>query len=634
MSLRDFAEAQKTHYTVRPKVRKRNVAQTSNSLPFVKLLNGLETVDMVHKRWELYHQLHSQFHSQVEEIVQGIERDLHMEISRIISKEPSKKTARAFNCLFLLGSDSTTSIDLPKDDTSNTNILIDLTPKESPNVRMMLRRSMFRILTTSEFQSMDSSSRTENEVDENADQPDWEDKPSIESLGLSYDLSLVQNFYLIFQRRLKLVFNFKDVDSFNFQVLDDFIVLLKSALKYEGIEICLVFNINTNLSNIEKNLRQSTIRLLKRNFNKIDLSHNKGFKYANRVFRSFLNTVEGKLNLSSGFVKFILDRMANNATHNLQLLTKMLDFSLMSYFFQNPFSVFIDPTNVVYFSENYLAPLVKCPTFMNFIEGMVREHAPAEEILSLLDNRHSALEEFFTEFLVRENPINGHLQTVIEILENQVDVHNYNIIDLYYHMLNGNLGEFLSRWPKCQKFEGILKFEPVDIIFQELFTLDNSKDLFSQSLFPFLRTNLEDNLINSERILPQPDSDSRQNHTCELALGKLIAPPICHLFNLYREASSLINVHDFYTAFRESLPKDEILKCLVNASALGEIKLELKQEGKFCEFLKGEDSDLLMEKISLVWFIQAISEFQHLGFLKSHNNKSYEVLEKCIWRGL
>lgn len=49
-----------------------------------------------------------------------------------------------------------------------------------------------------------------------------------------------------------MVFNFKDVDSINFNTLDNFIILLKSAFKYDHVKISLIFNINTNLSNIEK----------------------------------------------------------------------------------------------------------------------------------------------------------------------------------------------------------------------------------------------------------------------------------------------------------------------------------------------------------------------------------------------
>ncbi|SCU96863.1 LANO_0E14554g1_1 [Lachancea nothofagi CBS 11611] len=634
MNLNEFAEAQKPHYTVYPKVKRRKVSCLKGVDPFVKLLSGKESLEMVHKRWTLYHQLHSQFYAQVDDIVERIELDMRREISSVLAKE-TNLLSPCFNCLFLLGSDSTTSIELPNDDANKMNVIIDLTPKESPNVRMMLRRSMFRLLSAAESPNQTTKNVLKTEHSEDlVEVGDGLDLASSPDLGVSYDLSLVQNFRKIFRKGLKLVFNFKEVDSFNSQVLDDFINLLKSSLNYEDIEICLVLNINTNLSNIQKNLRQSTIRLLKKNFSVIDLSHNKGFKYANQTFQSFLNTVDGKLNLSSEFVEFILDKMSNNSTHNLQLLTKILDYSLMSYFFQNPFSVFIDQTNVRHFDENYLPPLVKCPTFMTFIEGMVRNHAPSEEIMCLLENEDSNLEEFFAEFLVRENPINGHLKLVVEVLENQLGVFNYNLIDLYFHMLTGKLSTFLSRWPECQEFDDILKFEPVDIVFQELFTLDNSKELFSQSLFPYLRTNLEDNLINSDRIMPPPSKRTHKPKTPQEDFGTLIDLPLCQLFGLYREASSLINLFDFYCAFKETLPKDQLLNYVKSILDLKMFELTEEQRTRLLAMAKDDDLSNLVDKMILVWFIQSVSEFQQIGLLKTNNNSSYEVVEKCIWRGL
>lgn len=627
MSVNDFAEAQKTHYTVFPKVKKRKLNPELSSVPFIKLLNGQESLNMVEKRWELYHQLHTQFHSQVDTVLQGIETDLHSEILQIISTNSTKKYSKDFNCLFLLGSDSTTTLAVPKDDLEKMNVIIDLTPKESPNVRMMLRRSMFKLLTAGENQADNLGRKIQHPDDE-------ELEPDLSSLGIAYDLSLVQNFDKVFKKNLKLIFNFKDVDSFNFQTLDDFILLLKSALKYEKVEICLVFNINTNLSNIEKNLKQSTIRILKRNFHKIDLSRNKGHKYANRIFQSFLNTVDGKLNLSPHFVEFTLTKMANNTNQNLQLLVKILDYALMSYFFQNPFSVFIDPTNVGYLNDQYLSQLIKCPTFMNFIEGMVREHAPSGEIMSLLENRDSTLEEFFAEFLVRENPINGHLQMIITVLEEKLGIHNYDLIKLYHHLLSGKLETFLEGWPQCQAYYDMLRFEPIDIVFQELFTLDNSNELFSQSLFPCMRSNLEDNLLNCERMLPPAKVTEEAHSLFESKLNKLMDPPVCQMFKLYREASSLINLYDFYAAFKETLPKGQILQCLRDAFNSNELDLESKNTEKFKDLLTSGDDDKTIDKVALVWFIQAISEFQNIGILKTQSNKSYDVIEKCIWRGL
>lgn len=608
MNVTEFADAQRSHYTVYPSLPKSN--KSDKHIPFVKLLSGKESEVNVEKRWELYHQLHSHFHVQVDHIIDNIETDLKAEISDLLYCETTQKR-RCFNTIFLLGSDSTTKIEL-KDDSSRYNALIELTPKESPNVRMMLRRSMYKLYSAADAEQHPTIKYEEDTNDEDGDLGE-------QNNDVSYDLSLVENFKRLFGKDLAMVFNFKDVDSINFNTLDNFIILLKSAFKYDHVKISLIFNINTNLSNIEKNLRQSTIRLLKRNYHKLDVSSNKGFKYGNQIFQSFLDTVDGKLNLSDRFVEFILSKMANNTNHNLQLLTKMLDYSLMSYFFQNAFSVFIDPVNVDFLNDDYLKILSRCPTFMFFVEGLIKQRAPADEILSLLTNKNRGLEEFFVEFLVRENPINGHAKFVARFLEDELHITNFNLIELYHNLLIGKLDSYLDRWPACKEHKDRLHFEPIDTIFQELFTLDNRSGLLTQSIFPSYKSNIEDNLLSWEQVLP---SLHKENYdTLSGNLDKIMAPVLGQLFKLYREANMTINIYDFYIAFRETLPKEEILNFI-------------KQDPSNTKLLELADAPDAFGKVALILFMQAIFAFENMGLIKFQSTKNYDLVEKCVWRGI
>lgn len=637
MNVNKFADAQRSHYTVYPTLKKRK--RNENRIPFVKLLEGKELTQNAERRWELYHQLHSHFHDQVTNIVENIESDLKGEISNLLfngNKRKRKDTKPCFNTLFLLGSDSTTKIELPDTDPNVFKVLVELTPKESPNVRMMLRRSMFKLFTSADAELHKVPVKKE-ETHENIS--DYEGSPEVngeiteegfrdeeDGIGqsdVSYDLSLVENFKTLFGKDLNMVFTFKDVDSINFQTLDNFIAVLKNALKNEHLQINLVFNINTNMSNIEKNLTQSTIRFLKRNYHTLDVSSNKGFKYGNRIFQSFLDTVDGKLNLSARFVDFLMSKMANNSNHNLQLLVKILDYSLMSYFFHNPFSVFIDPVNIEFLNEDYLNMLIRCPTFMFFVEGLIKQNAPSEEIRSLLTNKDSTLAEFFTEFLVRENPINGYAKHVTEILENELHIHNYNLIELYYNLLVGKLESYLEKWPAYRKSDQKLKFEPIDTIFQELFTLDNNNELLSQALFPCYKSNLENDMLHWEHTLPLGQSKAADE--IAFKLDNSMAPVVGQMFKLYREANSSINVYDFYTAFRDTLPKKEIMDFLDETSDV---------DSNMHRFLLANEKDKAIDKVSLALFMQAIFDFDHMGIIKTQNNKNYDIIEKCIWRGI
>ncbi|CCC66709.1 hypothetical protein NCAS_0A01510 [Naumovozyma castellii] len=631
MSVNEFANAQRSHYTIIPDVDLEDPIVVETHIPFVKLLDGSESDEAVEKRWELYQQLHSHFHQQVDGIIADVESDTKKGISEILfHDEETWSRNPSFNTLFLLGSDSSTDIELPSSSSSTMNALIDLTPKESPNVRMMLRRSMFKLLSQADSIVNNGTLRPKNEEINDTDVEVTDSKPPGD---VSYDLSLVENFKNIFGRNLNMIINFKDVDSLNFQALDNFIVLLTSALKHSHTRISLVFNINTNLSNFEKNLRQSTIRLLKKNSHRLDVSSNKGFKYGNKIFKGFLDTVDGKLNLSDRFVKFLIQKMGNNANHNLQLLTKILDYALMSYFFENPFSVFIDPVNVVYLNEDYFNILKRCPTFMFFIEGLVKNQASSAEILGLLTNSDSALEEFFTEFLVRDNPINGRAEFVATFLEEELKIKNYNLIELYYNLLVGKLETYLDRWPQCQIYKEELMFEPIDTIFQELFKLDNNNGLLSQSLFPFYRTNLEDNMLSWERILPPPlEAETiKEEASDQWKLEQSMGPGIGQLFKLYREANAYINLYDFYCAFKSTLPREHLMGFTSELSK-SEKKLQLFLQ-KY-EDEKTESDDSVFDKIALILFMQAIFDLEHIGIISSQSSRMGEIVDKCIWRGI
>lgn len=132
MNVNSFADAQKSHNTIYPKFHG-VVESNEECIPFVKLLDGNESSEILEKRWQLYHQLHSTFHSQVDDILANIETDLKNEISNILLNNnlESRRGKACFKTLFLIGSDSTTEIGFPNvADDNEVNTVIDLTPKE------------------------------------------------------------------------------------------------------------------------------------------------------------------------------------------------------------------------------------------------------------------------------------------------------------------------------------------------------------------------------------------------------------------------------------------------------------------------------------------------------------------------
>ncbi|KAL2709295.1 Origin recognition complex subunit 3 [Kluyveromyces marxianus] len=643
MDLGEFAESQKQSFVYTPKFRKDGIDKFdhgSSPVPFVKLFEGKESDESVLSRWMLYNKLHADFHATVDDILASIDKEVVSSISNTIQEliEPASTRANSyaqtkqFKTLILLGSDVDTNIELPEDTPDHYNVFVDLEPKDAPNVRLLLKRVIFKMLEAMELKLQEQANASGTE-----DTGIGYDEDVARSLRL-YDMLVFEMFQPTFKRKLNLIINFKETETFFMNVFQEFIDLMKSTLNIDGMQVCFIFNLATNVEKFENNLDQSTVRAISSEVRTVDLSNTKGYKYSNMIFQSFLDCVDRKLNLSPKFVKFILDKMDNNTNQNLQLLLKILDYSLMAYFFNNPYSIFIDVANISFLDSKYLDRLTKCQTFLDFVENMVNSKAAAEDILSLLSNENNALEEFFVDFLVAENPINDKLHQIIDILENKLHIYDYNLIDLYYHMLNNRLIDYLEKWESCKEYKDEFDFENIQIVFQELFTLDNNNGLLSQGLFPFFRTNLEDNLLNCERVLPrtkaiQMMSNSKIEFTdLEVKLNELITPIISQVFALYREASFFINVYDFFTAFKESLPKAEIYELLKTALASEEVQTSVKSKSqKILEQLSEEE---FMDRLALVWFIKGLTECQYLGILKTQRYKTYEVVEKIIWRGI
>lgn len=643
MDLGEFAESQKQSFVYTPKFRKDGIDKFdhgSSPVPFVKLFEGKESDESVLSRWMLYNKLHADFHATVDDILASIDKEVVSSISNTIQEliEPASTRANSyaqtkqFKTLILLGSDVDTNIELPEDTPDHYNVFVDLEPKDAPNVRLLLKRVIFKMLEAMELKLQEQANASGTE-----DTGIGYDEDMARSLRL-YDMLVFEMFQPTFKRKLNLIINFKETETFFMNVFQEFIDLMKSTLNIDGMQVCFIFNLATNVEKFENNLDQSTVRAISSEVRTVDLSNTKGYKYSNMIFQSFLDCVDRKLNLSPKFVKFILDKMDNNTNQNLQLLLKILDYSLMTYFFNNPYSIFIDVANISFLDSKYLDRLTKCQTFLDFVENMVNSKAAAEDILSLLSNENNALEEFFVDFLVAENPINDKLHQIIDILENKLHIYDYNLIDLYYHMLNNRLIDYLEKWESCKEYKDEFDFENIQIVFQELFTLDNNNGLLSQGLFPFFRTNLEDNLLNCERVLPrtkaiQMMSNSKIEFTdLEVKLNELITPIISQVFALYREASFFINVYDFFTAFKESLPKAEIYELLKTALASEEVQTSVKSKSqKILEQLSEEE---FMDRLALVWFIKGLTECQYLGILKTQRYKTYEVVEKIIWRGI
>lgn len=718
MDIEDFTNSQKTLYVTKPKKSQRLILneefedvgkQGKLKIPFISLVEGHEAIEATHKRWLLYNDLSLEFHKEVKDILQKSNRKIDEDLKRILqdadytcNSPGTDKTCNMsdnnFKNVFIVGADN--SFKLPSwDHNSNTaddletelaksafsayenskkkvkmsppleiieyleaekvinntfTVVIDMVSNECPNIRMMTKRSMFQLLNS-------ITKYIEIEDDEDGSKHDGKEKydlKTITALGLEYDLSIVQNFQKLFKKNLKIVFNYKEIELFNYQVLDDWINILNNLREQckHFLSITNVFQVSTNLANIEKNLKIKTIRVLKSQGNHHVLKINDPLSLntlINDIFKCFIKLSNGKLSFSTRFIAEIIIKLKNSTDSKKKLihtLIKILDYSLMSYFYSSPFAVFLDIINFEQFynDETYGHLLLKCPSFIHFVDSLVmgtghskfaaNDTIEINDIKDMLNlEKGNKLNDFFVEMLVETNPLTQKLLELTDFLENDDNkIFSYNIFELYYHISitkSGSLENYLiENWPclapklKLAKNKSIslnATFADKSYIFHELFTLDNKKisGVISQNLFPTLRGNIEENLLSPERITYRSKCESY------FKLGEIMDYPINYLFSLYREAGIVINVYDFYAAFKSILPKDDIVEFCKKDTSLKTIQTLINSDG----------SDTAFDKIALIWFMQCVTDMKYSGILKNEltaKRKFNGVVEKEIWRGL
>ncbi|KAL6949914.1 hypothetical protein ACO0QE_000581 [Hanseniaspora vineae] len=714
MDIEDFTNSQKTLYVTKPKKSQRLILneefedvskQGKLKIPFISLIQGHEAIEATHKRWLLYNDLSLEFHKEVGDILQrsnlkidkdlqNILQDASCQFESLETNETRNMSENNFKNVFIVGADNSFKLPswdhnaspvdnlksklakptLPSYGNSNKKlkmspsleveakkmmnntftVVIDMVSNECPNIRMMTKRSMFQLLN-----SITKCIEIEDdEYDSNSDGNEKYDLKTITALGLEYDLSIVQNFQKLFRKNLHIVFNYKEIELFNYQVLDEWINILNNLSEQcrSFLSITNIFQVSTNLANVEKNLKIKTIRVLKSKGNYHVLKINDPLSLntlINDIFKCFIKLSNGKLTFSARFIADIIIKLKNSTDSKKKLihtLIKILDYSLMSYFYSSPFAVFLDIINFEQFynDETYGHLLLKCPSFILFVDSLVMgtEHSKfasndaikigdIKDVLNL--EKGNKLKDLFVEMLVETNPVTQKLLQVTKFLESdQNKIFSYNIFELYYHISidkSGSLEKYLVKnWPflgprlKSEKNKSTLLLNGLtgqNYIFHELFTLDNQKisGVISQNLFPTLRGNMEENLLSPERITHRSKSESY------FKLGELMDYPINYLFSLYREAGIVINVYDFYAAFKSILPKDDIVEFCKKDASLKTIHALIDSDGL----------DTAFDKIALIWFMQCVTDMKYSGILKNEltaKRKFNGVVEKEIWRGL
>lgn len=145
--------------------------------------------------------------------------------------------------------------------------------------------------------------------------------------------------------------------------------------------------------------------------------------------------------------------------------------------------------------------------------------------------------------------------------------------------------------------------------------------------------NSEDYLMNpaiGDRMDEEDDEDDKIFH--------LFEPSMIHIYKLYREAGVVINIYDFYVAFRNSIGDklklcELLLEKIRDNSKMRSNRISL-QTMIDCWKENGEDTECEeWDKMTLSWFLKGLVELKMKGMIKEGRNASGNV-EKLVWNNV
>lgn len=183
-----------------------------------------------------------------------------------------------------------------------------------------------------------------------------------------------------------------------------------------------------------------------------------------------------------------------------------------------------------------------------------------------------------------------------------------------------------------------------DNLFHEVLTITGGSNEFEEQIPKFsIEENFENLMINLirpklreiiESALEEPQKYLR-NSILVQKLGtagnfhRILGPALPRFYQIYKDAPVNINLWDFYTAFKQSLLKREIVD---------EIEENYKAYQPTLNPILGEyvsklrNSEEAWDKMTFSWFIQSCYELSSMGFMRDKSKGNY--MEKMIWRNL
>ncbi|KAL6450769.1 Orc3 Origin recognition complex subunit 3 [Candida maltosa Xu316] len=645
----------KTHYYLQPNTTDtssfqqvfRNLADQStefpvDTTPFMSLFDGSELPENVNFRFKLYNQVWSHQLSKIQCILNNANDDLFQDLVKFINQQSLQRLSVGYVQLTSNTANNLRILQefyqyLQQRDNYDYKIIILNSKNFTYNIKSILREVVKQFNESCGTKSSNSS-------------------------RINYDLdNIVDWFDEMKLRKTKVVLVLEDTNLINNQLLNQLLKVLQSYVGRIPFKILMALSCDTVSSwinvNIANDLRMSIEGYkFKSNDNK-----SLGYIILNNLFLTPELTEDNPLLINNTLSTIILNRF-ENSNNSIDALISEIKLCYMIYFYQSPLSILIaqDPS-----SKLYIDGLRKLSSFKKYIE--LRIHQGDARVKDLLTQDEAVIKLFqqarrdFAKFkLVIMNAINIIYQLHPNKPKQKFELYklliNHKLLNskYLYHSVKDMaklpedvLGRVIfGLTENCKEVVGDLKDDhlikfiqsladlndlkevgakiesyfdnsilttPLEyMVFHEIFSMnggiikerhsrpplfeENYENLMINLLRPNLRATLEQGLDGYEVYLKNPLITNKIEQPVQV-------PILNHLFKLYKEAPSSINIHDFYLAFKATLSEEEYS-------------------------VPGQDWD----KLTFAWFVQSCHELMLMGVLQQKPKGDY--LEKAIWKGV
>ncbi|XP_016112821.1 origin recognition complex subunit 3-like [Sinocyclocheilus grahami] len=390
---------------------------------------------------------------------------------------------------------------------------------------------------------------------------------------------------------LPVVVIFKDFEAFNSQVLQDFILICSRYT--QELPFIFIFGIATSPSAIQHRLPHSVSSLLC-----IEVFHSLSCtQHLASVFDKLILKSQFPFKLSSRVIQVLVSVFLYH-DFSVQNFVKGLQFSMLEHFNSQPLSVLCCQKQEALLSAKTLSKqnverIRHLPSFMRYVETQ----EPQEQVQLLTNDEHVKISSASGQAcLLGGNPLRQRgYYPIIKFVQSLLEKESRRTKRTNpFEVLRSEVMEFIDSL--VREYLTPAELQPLNEV-----CYYSSSGVLRQRLNATPRTSIQAALSHPFYYL--------QNESLKTDTGTIssAAPDLCIVFKLHLECGRLINLYDWLEAY------------VTVMSAAEDQHTDSEECGKF-------------DSLKHARFIQAVSEMEFLGFVKSTKQKTDHVA-RLTWGG-